>query len=181
MDESCRASEAERPSLIVDPRPFERAGALLAAALTTVLGEKDSVRLAIPGGSALEAACEARRLVARAWRRIHLTWVDERCVPVADAASNRGDAVRRGLLATGQGGAEEPGPARVLALYQDGETPEEALRRVRRTWRDDFGQGLDVALLVGAEVARDGFQLTDALAHDAEQLGLQFGHVTRHP
>ena len=148
MDESRSAREAWRPSLIVDARPFDRAGELLAAALATVLAEKQQARLAIPGGSALEAVCQARRrIVAGAWRRIRLTWVDERCVPMADEGSNRGAAVRRGLLALGNGREAEAGPGWVLPLYQDGETPEDALRRVRLGWKDDFAEGLDVLLL----------------------------------
>jgi 6-phosphogluconolactonase len=119
----------------------------LAAALVTVLDEKQQARLAIPGGSALEAVCQARRRVAEAWRRIRLTWVDERCVPMADEGSNRGAAARRGLLALGNGREAEAGPGWVLPLYQDGETPEDALRRVRLGWKDDFAEGLDVLLL----------------------------------
>jgi 6-phosphogluconolactonase len=133
--------------LIVDARPFDRAGELLATALTTVLAEQEQARLAIPGGSALEAVCQARHRIVGAWRRIRLTWVDERCVPVADEESNRGAAVRRGLLALGNGREAEAGPGWVLPLYQDGETPEDALRRVRLGWKDDFAEGLDVLLL----------------------------------
>jgi len=147
VDESRSAREGWRPSLIVDARPFDRAGELLAEALTTVLAEKEQARLAIPGGSALEAVCQARLRVACAWRRIRLTWVDERCVPVADEESNRGAAARRGLLAVGNGREAEAGPGWVLPLYEDGETPEDALRRVRLGWKDDFAEGLDVLLL----------------------------------
>ena len=38
----------------VDLRPFERAGELLADAIEAMLDEKEWVRLAIPGGSALD-------------------------------------------------------------------------------------------------------------------------------
>ena len=147
MDESQSAREARQPSLIVDARPFDRAGELLAAALTTVLAEKEHARLAIAGGSALEAVCQARLRLVGAWRRIHLTWVDERCVPVADEGSNRGAAARRGLLAVGDGREAGSGPGLVLPLYKDGETPEDALRRVRLGWKADFAEGLDVSLL----------------------------------
>jgi 6-phosphogluconolactonase len=147
VDESRAVPEQLQPSLIVDARPFQRAGELLAAALTTVLAEKERARLAIPGGSALEAACQARLRMNGAWRRVGLTWVDERCVPVADEGSNRGAAARRGLLAVGHRRPAEVGPALVLPLYEDGETPEDALRRVRLGWKDDFAEGLDVLLL----------------------------------
>ena len=141
---------AQQASLIVDARPFDRAGELLAAALRTVLAETDRVRLAIPGGSALEAARQAQQRLAEAWRRVALTWVDERCVVLADEASNRGEAVRLGLLTLGD--EREAGPALELPLYLDGETPEAALRRVRVSWRDDFEEELDVVLLgMGAD------------------------------
>ena len=152
MDESGRVQGARNSTLIVDTHPFGRAGEILAAALATVLAEKERVRLAIPGGSALEAVCDARLRLARAWNRVGLTWVDERCVPLADDASNRGAAARRGLLTPGDRREQAPGPAQVLPLYEDGETPEAALSRVRRAWQTDFQEGLDVVLLgMGAD------------------------------
>lgn len=97
------------------------------------------IRLAIPGGSALSVALRAAALLGDDWRRVALTWVDERCVPVADEASNRGEAVRRGLLAVA--------PARTLPLYEDGETPAQAIARHARRWREELRGGLDVVLL----------------------------------
>jgi 6-phosphogluconolactonase len=147
VDEPAAARDAWRPSLIVDAWPFDRAGDLLAEALTSVLEDKQQARLAISGGSALEAACRAHLLLKSVWRQIVLTWVDERCVPVADSRSNRGEAMRRGLLAGLADRDLSTGPSIALPLYEDGEKPEEALRRVRLAWEDDLAEGLDAVLL----------------------------------
>lgn len=148
------------PDWVVDPRPFERAGDALAGAIVRVLedgaesggGEARGVRLAIPGGSALEAVQVARRRLGGDWARVRLTWVDERCVPMADAASNRGEAARGGLLSAGTASpaaedASAPAPAGVLALFEDGETPAAAVQRVSRAWQADFAGALDVVCL----------------------------------
>jgi len=152
VDEHVGTHGAWRPSVIVDPRPFERAGELLRAAIATVLAESSRVKLAIPGGSALEAVCWAHSHLTWEWRRVVLTWVDERCVPVADDASNRGEAIRRGLLAWPAGSASEDGPDFVLPLFEDDESPAAALRRVRALWSSELAEGLDIAVLgMGAD------------------------------
>jgi 6-phosphogluconolactonase len=133
--------------VVIDARPFERAGELLAAALEAVLAEREQVRLAIPGGSALEAVRQAQLRIGRAWRRVRLTWVDERCVPLEDEASNRGAAARRGLLTTADGAGGESGAAYVLPLYENGETPAQAVGRVERAWKEELCEGLDVVCL----------------------------------
>lgn len=98
------------------------------------------VRLAVPGGSAAAALDEIRRDTS--WSTLRLTWVDERCVPLAHVESNRGAALRAGWL---------DGP-RQLPLYLDGETPGEAVARVRRLLHRDYDDGLDVVLLgLGAD------------------------------
>ena len=139
------------PRLIVDAQPFERAGDLLAGALEERLAECDRVRLAIAGGSALEAVRRAQLRIGRGWRRVWLTWVDERCVPVADEASNRGAAARRGLLTTPDGSPDASdgasGAAHVLPLFEDAETPTEAVARVEQAWKEAFGGELDVVCL----------------------------------
>lgn len=132
---------ASQPEWLIDSRPFERAGELLATAAKAVLERREHVRLAIPGGSALEAVRLAHRQLGAAWGGVRLTWVDERCVPTADPESNRGAGLRAGLL------GPSPSPERVLALYEDEETPEEAMSRWRIGWTRDFSEGLDIALL----------------------------------
>jgi 6-phosphogluconolactonase len=136
-----------QPSWVIDPRPFDRAGELLLAAVTAVLAEKERVRLAIPGGSALEAVCMARQRLKEQWRRVVLTWVDERCVGVEDEASNRGEAARRGLVAFGNGREVGVAPALVVPLFEDGESPAGAVRRVRSVWKSELAEALDIALL----------------------------------
>jgi 6-phosphogluconolactonase len=146
-DASPRGGPSWRPNLVVDEHPFERAGALLAAAISSVLTNREYARLAIPGGSALSAASVAQLRLGDDWRRIRLTWVDERCVPMADPESNRGEAARRGIVRIGGIRAGETSPSLVLPLYDDQETPVAALDRFGRSWASDFAGGLDVALL----------------------------------
>lgn len=147
MDERESPSPDGSPSLVVDAHPFERAGELLAGALEAVLAESEQVRFAIPGGSALEAVRQAQLRVGRAWRRVRLSWVDERCVSFADAASNRGAAARRGLLTSADGASGGSGAAYVLPLYEDGETPAQAVERVGRAFKHELDEGLDVVCL----------------------------------
>jgi 6-phosphogluconolactonase len=100
------------------------------------------VRMAIPGGSALAAFGPFKAgLDAKAWECTRLTWVDERCVPQDHPDSNRGEAYRAGLLSV-----TDP-PGRVLPLYLDGETPQEACRRAEEVLRRDFDGALDLVLL----------------------------------
>lgn len=97
-------------------------------------------RLAIPGGSAMLAM---RVIVAglpdAVRRRLHLTWVDERCVPLASEDSNRGSAARAGLLPVDC--------AAMLPLWWDDASPGVAVGRASSGLREQFGDGLDVALL----------------------------------
>lgn len=97
-------------------------------------------RLAVPGGSAAQALAHVLpALPADVRGRLRLTWVDERCVPTAHADSNRGAAVRAGLLA--------PGVGEQLPLWLDDERPAEACARVTAGLAAGFDDGLDVALL----------------------------------
>ncbi len=125
----------------------EWAGGALASALRAVLREESTARLAIPGGSALVAATVARAALGSDWSRIALTWVDERCVPEASEESNRGAARRTGLLDPGEDPRAAPAPARVLPLFEGGETPAEAVARVESRLESTFGGQLDVLLL----------------------------------
>lgn len=139
---------AEAPALVAGRRLAESVRGLAAAR-----GGAE-VRLAIPGGSALAAVVRAAAGLGELWRHVALTWVDERCVPVSDPASNRGEALRAGLLGgDGAGsGASNPRPARVVALFEDGESPETALARFARRYAGELAGGLDVAVLgMGAD------------------------------
>jgi len=130
----------------------ERAGAALESVLRAVLTERATVRLAIPGGSALAAARAARAGLGPDWSRVALTWVDERCVPRAAEHSNRGAAGRAGLLDSGEDPRAVPAPARVLPLFEDGETPAQAVARVESRLGAELGGQLDVLLLgMGAD------------------------------
>lgn len=131
---------------------MNRASELLSAALVARLEDAESVRLAIPGGSALEALPGVRRRLGDAWQRVALTWVDERCVAVSSPESNRGAAARMGLVDAGVWRADPSGPARALPLYEEGETPAQSLARVSLGWVRDFHEALDVILLgMGAD------------------------------
>jgi 6-phosphogluconolactonase len=132
---------AEGPKLLVDRDPISRGGGLLALALETVLAREGRARLAIPGGSALGAARVARERLGEAWGRVVLTWVDERCVPLTSADSNRAAATREGLL------DGDPRPHSILPLFLDGEAPQQAAERVDEALRAELGGGLDVVLL----------------------------------
>jgi 6-phosphogluconolactonase len=84
--------------------------------------------------AALPALPEAVR------RRLRLTWVDERCVPSDDPASNQGEARRLGLV---------PDCTKILPLWSDdpAANPADACARVQEGLAAHFADGLDVALL----------------------------------
>jgi 6-phosphogluconolactonase len=120
---------------LVTARPLEVAAAQLSEALRRV---GPGARLGIPGGSALGALRLLREpLEPELWSSLRLTWVDERLVPVSDAASNRGDALRGGPLSV----------ALELPLVLDGEDAAAAVKRTSAAFARDFGGALDVALL----------------------------------
>ena len=129
------------PRLVCAGDPIEATGALLADAVEAVDRARGATRLAIPGGSALAALGAARRRLGDAWTRVLLTWVDERCVPLAHEDSNRGAAYRAGFL-----GAQRA-PARELPLFLDGERGEEAAARVEAALTEIFDGAVDVLLL----------------------------------
>jgi 6-phosphogluconolactonase len=131
------------PALVASDAPVDEAGGRVAAAAREVIARSGRARLAVPGGSAAAALGVARRALAAggSWTDVSLTWVDERCVPFDDPASNRGAAYRAGCL-----DADAP-PAHELALYEDGETPSEACRRVAAGLGSLFASELDVVLL----------------------------------
>jgi len=138
---------SERCELLITTAPLAAAADVLARALLAVLEVRDTARLAVPGGSALPALAGARARLGDAWQRIRLTWIDERCVPVADVESNRGAAQRLGSLGLSEDEDDGPGPHSVLPLYLDGEAPGDAVARVEAGLRVEFEGALDVLLL----------------------------------
>src|SRR4051812_36951228 len=125
-------------TLQVTSRPLELAATLVSEALKRV---GPGARLGIPGGSALGVLRLVREALApELWSSLRLTWVDERIVPVNDAASNRGDAQRSAL-------SKEQPVALELPLVLDGENAAKAVERVTAQFARDFGGALDVALL----------------------------------
>ena len=146
---------------ISGPAPIEVAGRRLAACLREIAAIRPGaeIRLASPGGSALAAVVQAASALGALWSRIALTWVDERCVPLADPDSNRGAARRAGLLgADPVAGAPRaplaavPRPARIVPLFEDGDSPEAAVARYARRHADELEGGLDVVVLgLGAD------------------------------
>jgi len=129
------------PTLEIVPsaRPAEAAADRLARAIARVDADRGACRLAIPGGSALAALPYVLKdLPQGTWSRVQLTWVDERCVPVASADSNRGALMRLGL----------PPPGELLPLWADDDAdPAAAIERFTRAFAREFAGGLDVALL----------------------------------
>lgn len=140
-----------RPELVVARDAALRAAAILADWLRRWAAQTShdaEIRLAIPGGSALAVVAQARREVGSIWSRVALTWVDERCVALASDESNRGAALRQGLFSISD--ATSPAdafPARTIPLFEEGETPIDAVTRFARRWRDELASGLDLVVL----------------------------------
>ena len=132
--------------LVVASDPIAAAAARVEEAVRAVDAEREAARLAIPGGSAAAVVGAVREALGEVWRRVRLTWVDERCVPRRALDSNRGTAHRNGFL------REDDPPAVELALFEDGETPEAACERVAEGLGRELHAGLDVVLLgMGAD------------------------------
>lgn len=142
------AAATRRPELIVAHDPFERGAEILVDWIRALAQDREEVRLAIPGGSALETVARAVPRLGALWSRVALIWVDERAVPVGDPDSNRGAAQRRGIPL----GVATNGPARIVPLFEDGESPEQALARVARCYAVELRGGLDVVVIgLGAD------------------------------
>jgi 6-phosphogluconolactonase len=134
--------------LVVSENPYEAAARLAVDAIIARHQARGRVRLAVSGGSGLEAARHAiPALPGEVWRALRLAWVDERCVPFADPASNRGEYYRKGIL------SEASPPGFELPLWKDGDTFERAVRRAKKALLDEFGDRLDVVL---GSVGEDG-------------------------
>ena len=98
------------PVLSVTPDPVADGARRVADAVEEIAASEERVRLAITGGSAASAARLAAELLdTRGFDlgRLWLTWIDERCVPVASPESNRGTV------------QFEPAPGVELPLYLD--------------------------------------------------------------
>ncbi len=119
----------------------EEVASRVVAALREVLARRPTARLAIAGGSAAAAVGFVRQRLGNDWRRVLLTWVDERQVPYESPDSNRGSAHRKNLLVNADA------PAGELPLFLDGESPQAAKDRAEDQLRRDFDGALDVLLL----------------------------------
>lgn len=126
--------------LVTSETPALAAANRVAEALRLTAG--DSPRLGIAGGSVLAALPLLReRLPAGLWSALRLTWVDERCVPLASPDSNHGQALRAGYL------DPKAPPGFELPLYLDDETAQAAGARVTSALATHFDSALDVLLL----------------------------------
>ena len=65
--------------------------------LTTALGERPLATIAVSGGSTPKLMFEAMAAAEFDWSRVHVFWVDERCVPPDHADSNFGMTTRAWL------------------------------------------------------------------------------------
>lgn len=129
-------------SVIRTNAPFERAGVLGADIVRDAIRARGFARVAMSGGSAAEAVRHLREALDHAeWGKVRLTWVDERCVVFDSPQSNRGEAMRQGVL------SEHAPPGFELPLWLDGETPERAIARVTNGLEREFGNRLDLAVL----------------------------------
>ena len=135
-----RRVSAAAPRLVTVP-DMDAAIEAAAREVFCVADGVDSLRLAIPGGSALAAVARIREGLGGAWARVRLTYTDERCVPFDDEASTRGHAYREGVL------DEAMPPSVELPLYENEELPSQASARAGRIFVERFGAALDVALL----------------------------------
>lgn len=128
-------------SVVVSDEPLKEAGRRIAEAICASDATRGGTRFAIAGGSASEALKYALPAIPDdVWKRVLLTWVDERRVPFASPDSNRGEAYRKGYL------SKDRPPGLELPLWLDDETPDSAMKRVKRVLADQFKSKIDVTL-----------------------------------
>jgi len=126
--------------LIVTADPLSKAAELLAHAIRASVAEKGGCRFAVTGGSAARALGLAIPSIPNEdWKRVALTWIDERRVPFDSPESNRGEAYRQGWL------SKDRPPAFELPLWLDDDTPAKAVKRVSAAIDQHFKSRLDVA------------------------------------
>jgi len=129
-------------SLVISDDPIRETGRRVADAILASDAERGGTRFAIAGGSAAQAlAFVLPALPDDVWKRVSLTWVDERRVPFDSPDSNRGEAYRKGWL------SKDRPPGFELPLWLDDETNDRALRRLQTALADRFRSKLDVTLL----------------------------------
>ena len=149
----------------------EAAAELLAARVLQAIEVHGFARLAIPGGSAVDVVAPARVRLGGGWKRVSLTWVDERCVPFDSVGSNRGTAYRHGAL------DRASPPENELPLFVDGETGEGAVARVEAELDSRFAGRIDVVLL---GMGKDG-HVASLFPGWRSPPGARVAHVTRSP
>lgn len=128
--------------VVVTDDPIRETARRVVEAIRASDAERGRTRFAVAGGSAAKAlAFIVPGLRPEIWKRVQLTWVDERCVPQDSPDSNRGECYRKGWL------ARDNPPGLELPLWLDHDTAAAAMRRVTQVLQDDFQSRLDVTLL----------------------------------
>jgi 6-phosphogluconolactonase len=126
--------------LIVTADPMGEAARLLGEAIRASDASRGGTRFAITGGSAARALGLLTPAIPNdVWKRVSLTWIDERRVPFESPESNRGEAYRQGWL------SKDRPPEFELPLWLDDATPERAVKRVRKAVEQTFLSKLDLA------------------------------------
>lgn len=99
----------------------------IADALRSGIAERGTACAALSGGATPGPAYERLALQALPWSAVSFALVDERCVPVADEASNEG-MLRRTLTPAIAGGAK------IFPMYAEGLTPHSAAEAADRRY-----------------------------------------------
>jgi 6-phosphogluconolactonase len=121
-----------------DLRTFADAGAAAAhcaAQILQYLGDAPRSTLAISGGSSPRGMFESFSTAPFDWHRVHLFWVDERCVPPTDAESNF-------KLANDTWLAPAKFPAANIHRVQTERDPQDAAEIYTEELRLVFGEGV---------------------------------------
>ncbi len=116
---------------------MQAAAERIAKALKTGISERGEAFAALSGGTTPAPAYEALAAMPLDWARVTFLVVDERFVPLSNEASNEA-LLRRALAPALAAGAK------VLPLYSDGVSLEEAARRADTLYAD---KPIDIALV----------------------------------